>query len=156
MTESTLVWSGADAPRLELVRVRVHDRDLHAVGTQIGVEPEPYELPPGRLRVETGGRTVDVPLDGADFFDLETSPLFNSLPVLRHDLHRGGESRDFTMRWVAVPSLEVERSEQRYEPLGRGRVRFLSGEFSAEIDFDDRGFVVRYPGLAERIWSRRR
>jgi hypothetical protein len=154
VTERTLVWRGADATRLELARVRLQGRELHARGIQIGVEPEPYELryelSPGRLHVEVDGNAVEVTLEGADFFDLESSPLFNSLPVLRHDLHRGGEGRDFTMRWVAVPSLEVERSEH----LGPGRVRFRSGEFSAELDFDERGFVVRYPGLAELVWPR--
>ena len=35
--------------------------------------------------------------------------------------------------------------------LGPGRVRFASGTFTADIDLDDSGYVVRYPGLAERI-----
>jgi uncharacterized protein len=52
---------------------------------------------------------------------------------------------------VNVPELFVERSAQRYVPLERGVVRYRSGSFSADIEFDADGFVVRYPGLAERV-----
>jgi hypothetical protein len=156
--ERTLVWRGIDAPRLEIARVRLDGGELRAAGTQIGVEPEPYELrydlAPGRLRFDVDGRSVELGLEGADFFDLESSPLFNSLPLLRHGLHSGGGPREFVMAWVSVPSLEVERSHQRYEPLELGRVRFRSGDFSADIDVDEDGFVTWYPGLAERIWPR--
>ena len=83
--------------------------------------------------------------------DLQASPLFNSLPVLRDRLHEGGDARDYTMAFVRVPELSVERSEQRYVPLGRGAVRFRSGSFTADLEFDREGFVVKYPGLAERV-----
>lgn len=131
------------------------DGGLRARGTQLGAAPEPYELRYGldrdRLRLDVDGRSLDVALDGADFFDLGFSPLFNSLPVIRHGLHRGGEPRDFVMAWVSVPDLTVSRSEQRYEPVAPGLVRFRSGSFAADLEFDDEGFVVRYPGLAERV-----
>ncbi len=58
------------------------------------------------------------------------------------------------MRWVEVPSLEVTTSEQRYEPLGKGRIRFCSGSFTADIQFDDNDFVVDYPGIARRVGER--
>jgi uncharacterized protein len=83
--------------------------------------------------------------------DLQASPLFNSLPVLRDRLHDGGVARDYVMAYVNVPELSVERSAQRYVPLERGVVRYRSGSFSADIEFDADGFVVRYPGLAERV-----
>jgi hypothetical protein len=54
------------------------------------------------------------------------------------------------MRWVDVPSLEVSESRQRYEPLGDARVRFRSGSFSADIQFDSDGFVMSYPDIARR------
>jgi hypothetical protein len=93
------------------------------------------------------GPSVDLGLDGTDFFDLGYSPLFNSLPVLA-----GLEGpSDFVMTWVDVPSLEVSRSEQRYEPLGGRVVRYSEGSFVADIELDGEGFVVRYPGLAERV-----
>jgi hypothetical protein len=54
------------------------------------------------------------------------------------------------MRWVDVPSLEVSTSEQRYEPLGNGVVRFRAGDFISDITFDANGFVVNYPGIGAR------
>jgi hypothetical protein len=138
---------------MEVARVDVDDGALRASGTQLGVAYElRYELAPELLRLElVGERRLDVPLDGLDFFDLGSSPLFNSLPVLRDRLLDGGEARDYVMRWVSVPELEIDESPQRYEPLGAGLVRFTSGSFVTDIRFDDDGFVNRYEGLAERI-----
>lgn len=151
----TLGWRGLDATRLELVWAERVGDGLRARGTQLGTEPHPYELHyelvGGTLRVRVDGRAVEVGLEGADFFDLASSPLFNSLPIIQHGLHRGGAARDFVMTWVSVPDLDVSRSEQRYEPLASGLVRFRSGSFTADLELDEDGFVVRYPGLAERV-----
>jgi hypothetical protein len=54
------------------------------------------------------------------------------------------------MRWVDLPSLEVSLSEQQYEPLGNGLVRFRAGEFVSDITFDRDGFVIGYPGIGAR------
>ena len=145
----TLVWRGLDLPLMEVARADVNAAELSARGTQIGVAYElRYELEPGRLRAEiVGGRSLDTGLEGADFFDLGYSPLFYSLPVLRG---LDGPS-DFVMAFVEVPSLDVVRSQQRYEPLGDGVIRYSSGSFVAEIRFDSDGFVTRYEGLAERV-----
>ena len=70
--------------------------------------------------------------------------------MLRDGLLDAGEARDYTMRFVDVPSLEVSASEQRYEPLGDRFVRFRSGSFTAALTFDEEGFVLEYPGLARR------
>ncbi|MGN6868284.1 MAG: putative glycolipid-binding domain-containing protein [Solirubrobacteraceae bacterium] len=90
-------------------------------------------------------------LADADFFDLGWSPLFNSLPVIRDGLLESGPARQYRMRWIDVPSLAVSTSEQRYEPLGDGRVRFSAGDFIAEIRFDRAGFVLEYPGISVRV-----
>jgi hypothetical protein len=103
------------------------------------------------LRLElVGERTLELKLDGADFFDLGWSPLFNSVPVIRDRLLEPGPPRDYLMRWVDVPSLEVSVSEQRYEPLGDGVVRFRAGDFVSDITFDPDGFVLSYPGIGAR------
>jgi hypothetical protein len=148
-----LVWRGVGVPRMEIAHVDVAGATLVARGTQIGSAYElRYELVVGSLVLDVvGDRTVEVELGDADFFDLAYSPLFNSLPVLAHDLHRGGVVSDFTMTWIDVPSLAVRLSQQRYEPLDAGRVRYREGSFAADIEFDDEGFVTYYPGLAERI-----
>ncbi len=149
----TLVWSGLDEPRMEIARVELDGAALSVRGTQIGIAYElRYELEPGRLQAQVvGGPSLDTGLDGADFFDLAYSPVFNSLPVLRDRLLEGGGARDYVMRFVSVPSLDVIESKQRYEPLGDRKVRYRSGTFAADLDFDADGLVVRYEGLAERV-----
>ena len=138
---------------MEIARIEVSGTELRATGTQIGVGYElRYELEPGALRVEiVGGRRLEVALDGLDFFDLGYSPLFNSLPVVRDGLLAGGTARDYVMRWVSVPELELHESPQRYEHLGGSAIRFSSDSFVAELQFDEDGFVRRYEGLAERV-----
>lgn len=148
-----LVWLGDGAPRMEVAHVEQTEPDFTASGTQLGITYElRYRLERGVLRLElVGERTLEVELDGADFFDLGWSPLFNSLPVIRDRLLlQAGPPRDYLMRWVDVPSLEVRASEQRYEPLGNGVVRFRAGDFIAEITFDTAGFVTSYPGIGAR------
>jgi hypothetical protein len=148
-----LAWRGLDAPRMEIAYVERLGSGLRATGTQLGAQYElRYELEPERLRAEVvGGARRDIPLAGADFFDLAFSPLFNSLPVLRDGLLEAGPPQHYTMAFVDVPSLEVEASPQRYEPLGDGAVRFRSGDFVAVLHYDDVGFVETYEGLAERV-----
>jgi uncharacterized protein len=55
------------------------------------------------------------------------------------------------MRFVQVPELTLMESEQRYEPLGDRVVRYSSGSFTADITFDEDGFVTLYEGFLERI-----
>jgi uncharacterized protein len=146
------VWSGLDAPRMEIARVELDGGPLRAEGTQIGIAYElRYVLERGTLELEVvGGRARRVEPGDTDFVDLGYSPLTNTLPILRDGLLEGGEPRDYVMALVEVPSLEVARSEQRYEPFAPGLVRFRSGEFTAMLELDDDGFVVRYPALAAR------
>jgi hypothetical protein len=148
----TVVWQGLDEPRMEIARVELEDT-LRASATQLGVAYElRYELHAERLELDlVGERTAIVELGGCDFFDVGSSPLFNSLPVLRDGLLADGPARDYVMRWVSVPELEVHEQSQRYEPLGGGLVRFSTGDFVADIAFDDDGLVTHYPDLAERL-----
>jgi uncharacterized protein len=146
------VWTGDGAPRMEVARVEQHGRRLTASGTQLGATYElRYRLEPQTLSLDlVGERSAEIALGDADFFDLGWSPLFNSLPVIRDGLLHSATPRDYLMRWVEVPSLELSESRQQYEPLGDARVRFRSGSFSAEIQFDSDGFVISYPGIACR------
>ncbi|MFF0157077.1 putative glycolipid-binding domain-containing protein [Streptomyces sp. NPDC005263] len=94
-------------------------------------------------------------LDGALDCDLGLCPLTNTMPVLRHRLHLTPGEREFLMAWVSVPDLTVHASAQTYTHLGRteigGRIRFVSGDFRSDIEFDADGCVVDYPALARRL-----
>lgn len=137
---------------MEVAHVEQTEPVFLASGTQLGVVYElRYQLNGGALRLElVGERVLEVELEGADFFDLGWSPLFNSLPVVRDRLLEPGPPRDYLMQWVDVPSLEVSMSEQRYQPLGNGVVRFRANDFVSDVTFDAAGFVVSYPGIGGR------
>jgi uncharacterized protein len=146
----TLVWRRLDEPGMEVAHVESLER---ASGTQLGVAYElRWRLEGTRLVVEVvGAREATVDLGEADFFDVFASPFFNTLPVMRDGLLDGGAPRDYVMQFVQVPSLEVVRSEQRYEPRGNRVVGYSSGDFAADIEFDADGFVTRYHGFLERL-----
>jgi hypothetical protein len=146
----TLVWRGLDEPRMEVAHVESWKR---AHGTQIGAGYElRWELVEDRLRVELVGEGErDFELGETDFFDIQHSPFFNSLPVVRDGLLDGGEPRDYVMTFVTFPPLDARHSEQRYTPLGERRLRYSSGDFAADIEFDPDGFVVLYEDYLERI-----
>jgi hypothetical protein len=153
------VWAGPPGTfRVEIAHVERRAESLRARGTQIAIDDDAYELryevDEERLFAEiVGHKALEIGLDDTDFFDLAFSPLFNSFPVIRYEMHRGGTPQDFVMTWVSVPDLGVSRSEQRYDPLaGEGLVRFSTGSFKADIEFDREGFVVDYPELAERVF----
>ena len=150
---TSLAWLGDGAPRMEVAHVDVGRGEFAAVGTQLGAVYElRYQLEAKSLFLEVvGQRAVEIELGDADFFDLGWSPLFNSLPVIRDGLLRSGPPRNYVMCWIDVPSLEVSTSEQRYEARGGRLVRFTAGDFSADIRFDEAGFVLDYPGIATRV-----
>jgi hypothetical protein len=145
-----LVWRRLDEPGMEIAHVHSPNR---ASGTQIGRGHELRWLLGGeRLELEViGDRQTTIELGDADFFDVYASPFFNSLPVWRDALIRGGPARDYVMRFVRVPELTAVRSNQHYEPLGGRVVRYSSDSFSANIEFDEDGFVTRYGDLFERV-----
>jgi hypothetical protein len=146
----TLVWRRLDEPGMEVAYVESFSR---AEGTQIGRTYElRWRLDGERLDLEVVGQARQVvKLADADFFDVFASPFFNSLPVMRDGLLEAGDPRDYVMRFVQVPVLTVVRSDQRYEPRGGRVVRYSSGSFAADIEFDAEGFVTRYEGFLERV-----
>ncbi|MFL5862761.1 MAG: putative glycolipid-binding domain-containing protein [Solirubrobacteraceae bacterium] len=93
--------------------------------------------------------------------DLGLSPLFNTMPVRRGRIHRGGATADFLMVWISVPDLSIHPSAQRYTHLETRSedervVRFQAladdgVDFAADVVFDAEGLVVDYPGIASRI-----
>jgi uncharacterized protein len=151
MAIRTLLWRGLDEPRMEIVRVESLD---HARGTQIGIAYElRWELDGAVLELAMdGGRGIRVELGDADFFDLQHSAFFNSLPVARDGLlEEGAAAGEYTMRFARVPELTAERAWQRYEPLGNRVVRYRSRGYQADITFDADGFVTLYQDYLERV-----
>jgi uncharacterized protein len=171
-----LAWCGVDDEwRAEACTAELGAAGLRASGVQLAAGYRlDYELRTTadllteRLRLElidaNGSRGVDLrrsadgawtangtpqpQAEGALDCDLAFSPLTNFMPAAR----LAGEPVDHVMAWVSLPDLAVLRSEQRYEPLGGRRVRFVSldDDFTAELELDEDGFVLDYPGLATR------
>ncbi|MFE9675209.1 putative glycolipid-binding domain-containing protein [Streptomyces sp. NPDC006259] len=185
-TSRVLTWDVSAGRGYETAWAELDGDVLRARGRAVATLPEPYwisyELETSadcvtrRLRVtaETAARSRSLDLrhdgrggwtadgerlpafDGALDCDLGRSPLTNTMPVLRHRLHRVAGERRLLMAWVSVPDLTVRPSRQTYTHLARtpgggGRVRFASATFRSDLDFDADGFVVDYPGLATRV-----
>jgi hypothetical protein len=174
---SLLVCRGVEEWLAEASEVTLSGDRLHARGVQLGAEPHPYrvdyQLTTGanwvteRLQVACGERSLDLRraadgnwtangepqphVQGALDCDLAFSPITNFMPARR----LAGEPVDHVMAWVSVPDLAVLRSEQRYEPIDARTVRYigLDSDFTADLELDEDGFVVRYSRLAERVPS---
>jgi hypothetical protein len=82
--------------------------------------------------------------------DLNFSPATNLLPIRRLGLSEGQEA-PVRAAWLRFPSLELEPLEQVYRRTGPRTYVYQSdgGRFVREIEVDEFGFVVRYPGLWE-------
>jgi hypothetical protein len=182
-TSRVLTWDVPASRGYETAWVEFDGKALRARGRAVGTTPEPYwvayELDTAesyvtrrlRVTVETAARTRTLELrhdgrggwtadgerlpdfDDALDCDLGLCPLTNTMPVLRHGLHRAAGEQEFLMAWVSVPALTVRPSRQTYTHLGPGRVRFTSGDFSSDLEFDTDGCVLHYPGLATRLAS---
>jgi hypothetical protein len=172
-----VAWNGTPDWRAEVCEVAFSDDGLAATGAQLGAAPQPYRAAyelearrnwvTRRLRVDVAGvGSLELrhdgegtwagvanaaELEGALDCDLAFSPLTNVMPVRRHRLHEQPGAVEFAMAWVSLPDLQVHRSEQRYEHLAPGLVRFASGDFAADLEVDADGLVVVYPGLARRV-----
>lgn len=97
------------------------------------------------------GRPIDA-LDGCIDIDLTASCFTNTLPI-RRLAPVPGERHAIDVAYLHIPSLLVERSAQAYTCLGMNTYRFesVADGFQAELEVDDDGFVVRYPGLFRRL-----
>lgn len=107
----------------------------------------------GAWTADPGGRLSE--LDGALDCDIGYCCFTNTMPVLRHGLHSRVGTAELLVAWVSVPDLRVHADRQRYRHLARAGggavVRFESGAFAADVEFDASGYVVDYPGLARRV-----
>lgn len=93
-------------------------------------------------------------LDGADEPDLSVTPFCNTFPI-RRTPQTPGATLPLDTAFIDGPAMTVTRSKQRYIRQGPGRVRYvdlgLSIGFEADLGVDERGLVVSYEHLFERV-----
>jgi hypothetical protein len=100
--------------------------------------------------------------DGALDVDVVFSPFFNTLPIRRHGLHQRPGSVTVPVIYVSLPDMSVTSALVAYSSAGPGTAGAAATEIVTEIKvrspvsdttliFDVDGFIVDYPGLAERI-----
>ena len=98
------------------------------------------------------GQGVPIPaLAGCIDIDLTASCFTNTLPIRRlGDALAARQAIDVAYVWI--PELTVEPARQAYTRLGANLVRFesIGSGFHADLQVDDEGLVVRYPGLFRR------
>jgi hypothetical protein len=115
-----------------------HDADWVVTAESTGID----------VGLDEPGGSADTLGDALDI-DLALSPLTNWMPARRFT----EGSRDFLMAFVEVPSLRVIPDRQRYIWQRPGVVRYesIDGDFAADIELDEEGFVVSYPSIARRV-----
>jgi len=88
--------------------------------------------------------------DGALDVDVIFSPFFNALPIRRTGLYRRTESVTCPVVYVRLPELSVDPAVISYSSADDG-IKLHSPVAETTISVDDDGFILDYPGLAERI-----
>ena len=179
MNRRSIVWRDLREGGLERVVLDVSPREIVADATVIVLGPQGFacrycvrcgpdwtfgsldvEIVGGdRLRLDRratdGWRHDGVPcpaLDPAAEIDLQITPFTNTLPIRRLGLGIGG-SAEIVTAYVSFPSLDVAADGQRYTRLGPTTYRYesLDSDFVRDIEVDEDGLVLQYPGLFERI-----
>ena len=92
--------------------------------------------------------------DGALDVDVVLSPFFNALPIRRVGLHRHADSVTLPLVYVNLPELTVGPATISYSSSGPGGgdgIKVISPVADTTVVVDDDGFILDYPGLAERI-----
>ena len=91
---------------------------------------------------------------GALDVDVALSPFFNALPIRRTGLHQRADAVDLPVLYVYLPELTVAEEKISYVSPGPGSgdgIDLTSPVAKTRVVVDDEGFIVDYPGLAERI-----
>ena len=90
--------------------------------------------------------------NGALDVDVVFSPFFNALPIRRLDLHGRADSIALPMVYVNVPEMTVDAAIVNYTSTGGlDSIKLHSPVADTTVSVDSDGFIVEYPGLAERI-----
>ncbi|MGO4445556.1 putative glycolipid-binding domain-containing protein [Mycobacterium sp. 2YAF39] len=87
---------------------------------------------------------------GALDVDVIFSPFFNALPIRRTGLYQRSESVALPVVYVRLPELTVEAATISYSSAADG-IKLHSPVAETTVTVDSEGFILDYPGLAERI-----
>ncbi|AFM19626.1 hypothetical protein Mycch_4934 [Mycolicibacterium chubuense NBB4] len=100
---------------------------------------------------EHSGQTSRSTFDGALDVDVIFSPFFNTLPIRRTGIYTSdSESVTLPVVYVRVPDLSVDVETVSYA-AGADGISLKSPVAETTITVDSEGFILDYPGLAERI-----
>jgi len=100
-----------------------------------------------------GSATPMPQLRGAIDIDISITPFTNTLPIRRLNL-RVGERAEISVVYLQLPGMKVTTDRQRYTCLEAGesyRYESVDSDFTRDIEVDEHGLVVTYPGLFRRV-----
>ncbi|WP_328289695.1 putative glycolipid-binding domain-containing protein [Nocardia aurantiaca] len=100
--------------------------------------------------IDAGATHVRSTFGGALDVDVVLSPLFNTLPIRRYGMAHASEDVQVPVVYVRLPDLLVQEASLTYSS-GADGIHVLSPVSSATVTVDEDGFLLDYPGLAERI-----
>ncbi len=92
--------------------------------------------------------------DGAVDVDVVFSPFFNSLPIRRCGLMGRADSITVPTIYVRLPEMSITSAMVSYSSSGpetADGIKVHSPVSEVTLTVDQDGFIVDYPGLAERI-----
>jgi hypothetical protein len=126
------------------------DREWHTRAVHIGVRSAGPERT-AHLTVDDNRRWTsregDLPdLEGCIDVDLEVTPSTNTLPICRLRAPVG-HTRPVTAAWIRFPDLSIQPLGQTYTRLAERGYRYESETgCKVDLEFDDLGLVLDYPG----------
>ncbi|OMC05076.1 hypothetical protein A5733_20315 [Mycobacterium sp. NS-7484] len=103
--------------------------------------------------VQDHNQTKRSDFGGALDVDVVFSPFFNALPIRRTGLHQQAETVTVPVVYVRLPDFAVEPANITYRSTGEpgAGMKLHSPIADTTITVDADGFILDYPGLAERI-----
>lgn len=106
----------------------------------------------GYWLVDNGGSHLRSTFGGALDVDVVLSPFFNALTIRRLRLAGSAPSPAVVVPvvYIRLPDLLVESATMEYTP-GPDGIHVVSPVSAATVVPDEAGFLLDYPGLAERI-----
>jgi hypothetical protein len=96
------------------------------------------------------GQTNRAAYGGALDVDVIFSPFFNTLPIRRTGLYQRSDSLTVPVVYVSLPDLAVNTVTISYNSASDG-IKLHSPVADTTVTVDSEGFILDYPGLAERI-----